>query len=131
MTQNSTLLKSSRTAVGYLDPSTVSTIKTPVALSMYEPDGRVPRGQKVRPTPQGHKAVAQLLLKKGADVAAKDKDGVGLEHPDTLTSMSKIGSALGGQGKYAEAEQMHRQTLELRKKVSGLEHPDTLTSTRT
>ncbi|KAL0933554.1 uncharacterized protein CTRU02_212517 [Colletotrichum truncatum] len=31
-------------------------------------------------------------------------------------------------GKYGEAEQMHRQTLEMRKKVLGLENPSTLTS---
>ena len=35
---------------------------------------------------------------------------------------------LSSRGKYAEAEQMHRQTLELDKKVSGPEHPDTLMS---
>jgi hypothetical protein len=35
---------------------------------------------------------------------------------------------LSRQGKHVEAEQMHRQTLELRTKVLGLEHPYTLTS---
>jgi tetratricopeptide (TPR) repeat protein len=108
--------------------SIVSTIKTPVALSIYEPNRKVPRGQEIRLTSQGHKAVARLLLKKGADATAKDKDGVGPEHPDTLTSMNELCLALSRQGKYAEAAQMHRQTLELRKKVSGPEHPDTLTS---
>jgi hypothetical protein len=108
--------------------STISTIKTPVAISIYEPNGRVPRGQEVHPTPQGHKAVARLLRKKGADVAMKDKGGVGPEHPDTLSSMNNLDFALSGQGKYVAAEQMHRQTLELRKEVLGLEHPDTLTS---
>jgi tetratricopeptide (TPR) repeat protein len=32
------------------------------------------------------------------------------------------------QGKYEEAEQMHRQTLDLKKKVLGEEHPSTLGS---
>ncbi|KAF2818040.1 hypothetical protein CC86DRAFT_310088, partial [Ophiobolus disseminans] len=32
------------------------------------------------------------------------------------------------QGKYKEAEAMHRQTLALKEKVLGPEHPDTLTS---
>jgi len=34
------------------------------------------------------------------------------------------------QGKYTEAEQMHRQTLNLQEKVLGPEHPDTLLSMR-
>jgi hypothetical protein len=44
----------------------------------------------------------------------------GKEHPDTLTSMNDVAGALSGQGKYAEAEKMHRETLALR------EHPDML-----
>jgi tetratricopeptide (TPR) repeat protein len=38
-------------------------------------------------------------------------------------------SALGGQGKYNEAETICRQTLALDEKVLGKEHPDTLTTT--
>jgi Tetratricopeptide repeat len=45
---------------------------------------------------------------------------LGLEHPDTLTSMSHLGAVLSMQGKYVEVEQMHRQTLELGQKVPGL-----------
>ena len=35
---------------------------------------------------------------------------------------------LADQGKYEEAEEMHRQTLTLRETVLGKEHPNTLTS---
>jgi hypothetical protein len=35
---------------------------------------------------------------------------------------------LDSQGKYDEAEAMHRQTLQLREEVLGQRHPDTLTS---
>jgi tetratricopeptide (TPR) repeat protein len=35
---------------------------------------------------------------------------------------------LSSQGKYLEAEQMHRQALELKEEVLGREHPDTLGS---
>jgi len=42
--------------------------------------------------------------------------------------MNNLALALSSQGKYAEAEKMHRETLALREKVSGKEHPDTLTS---
>jgi hypothetical protein len=50
---------------------------------------------------------------------------LGKEHPDTLTRMNNLALVLGKQGKYEEAEAMHRQTLELREKVPGEEHPDT------
>jgi tetratricopeptide (TPR) repeat protein len=53
---------------------------------------------------------------------------LGLEHPDTLSSMSKLAAALYCQGKYEAAEAMSRRVLELREKVLGLEHPDTLSS---
>ena len=53
---------------------------------------------------------------------------LGLEHPDTLTSVSQLGSALLKQGKYDEAEAMHRRDLEGLEKVLGLEHPNTLAS---
>jgi hypothetical protein len=41
-----------------------------------------------------------------------DWDGetvLGKEHPDTLTIMSNLANVLGDQGKYEEAEEMHRQ----------------------
>jgi Tfp pilus assembly protein PilF len=52
----------------------------------------------------------------------------GPEDADTLTSISNLGSVLVDQGKYEEAEAMHRQALQGREKVLGPEHPDTLTS---
>lgn len=45
------------------------------------------------------------------------------EHPSTLTSINNLAGVLGMQGKYKEAEEMHRQALAL-----GKEHPSTLTS---
>jgi tetratricopeptide (TPR) repeat protein len=53
---------------------------------------------------------------------------LGLEHPDTLTSMNNLAQALDRQGKYEEAEAMNRQTLARKEKVLGREHPDTLMS---
>jgi len=47
---------------------------------------------------------------------------------DTLTSVSQLGSVLESQGKYEEAEVMHRRALKRYEKVLGAEHPDTLTS---
>jgi len=34
----------------------------------------------------------------------------GKEHPDTLTSMNNLALVLRHQGKYPEAEQMHRES---------------------
>jgi Flp pilus assembly protein TadD len=44
---------------------------------------------------------------------------LGKEHPSTLTSMSNLALVLDDRGKYEEAEQIHRQALELRAKVLG------------
>ncbi|KAJ6042987.1 FabD/lysophospholipase-like protein [Penicillium canescens] len=65
--------------------------------------------------------VSQMVL------ASREKV-LGLEHPDTLSSISNLGSVLVSQGKYEEAEAMHRRALQDREKVLGTEHPDTLTS---
>jgi hypothetical protein len=43
-------------------------------------------------------------------------------------SISDLGSALRGQGKYVEAEQMHWQAQQLKQKVTDPMHPDTLMS---
>jgi len=70
----------------------------------------------------------------GQDVHGNDRGGtlrekvLGKEHPHTLTSMSNVAQALSRQGKYAEAEKMHRETMTLREKVLRKEHPHTLTS---
>jgi hypothetical protein len=53
---------------------------------------------------------------------------LGKEHPSTLTSMSNLGSVLSDQGKYEQAEEMHRKTLALCETVLGKEHPSTLTN---
>jgi tetratricopeptide (TPR) repeat protein len=52
----------------------------------------------------------------------------GPEHPSTLNSMMNLGLVLQSQGKYEEAEEMHRRVSEVMEKVLGLEHPNTLTS---
>jgi tetratricopeptide (TPR) repeat protein len=42
--------------------------------------------------------------------------------------MINLAESLCQQGKYAEAEAMHRQTLQLQETVLGKDHPDTLAS---
>jgi tetratricopeptide (TPR) repeat protein len=55
-------------------------------------------------------------------------ESVGTEHPSTLTSMDNLATVLSEQGKYEQAEKMHRHALRLYEKVLGKEHPDTLMS---
>ncbi|KAF1351580.1 hypothetical protein EJ07DRAFT_183735 [Lizonia empirigonia] len=64
----------------------------------------------------------------GRSAVAAREEALGREHPNTLISVSQLGSVLESQGKYEEAEAMHRRDLEGSEKVLGPEHPDTLTS---
>lgn len=47
---------------------------------------------------------------------------------DTLTTINNLAEVLVSQGKYLEAESMHRQTLATSERVLGVNHPDTLMS---
>jgi hypothetical protein len=49
-------------------------------------------------------------------------------HLSTLTSINNLVGVLRDQGKYEQAEEIHRQVLRLRETVLGKEYPDTLTS---
>ena len=53
---------------------------------------------------------------------------LGKEYPFTLTSINNLVLVLTLQGKYEEAEEIHRQALALKETVLGKEYPDTLTS---
>jgi hypothetical protein len=50
------------------------------------------------------------------------------DHPSTLARMNNLAEVFRQQGKYAEAETLRRQTLELRKAALGDDHPLTLNS---
>ena len=47
------------------------------------------------------------------------KTVLGNDHPDTLASMMSLAESLRWQSKYAEAEIVHRQTLQLKVKILG------------
>ena len=53
---------------------------------------------------------------------------LGEDHPDTLQSISDMGSLLVSQGKPGDAESYVREALERRRRVLGEEHPDTVRS---
>ncbi|KAF1813614.1 HET-domain-containing protein [Eremomyces bilateralis CBS 781.70] len=53
---------------------------------------------------------------------------LGLEHPDTLTSMANLASTYRNQGRWDAAEELEVQVMETRKKKLGADHPHTLSS---
>ena len=48
------------------------------------------------------------------------------EDPERLSAAHNLAISLSDQGKYAEAEEMRREVLAVRKRVLGAEHPGTL-----
>jgi hypothetical protein len=52
---------------------------------------------------------------------------VGLNHPDTLTSMAEVARTLAARGDHEGAQQIRAHVLEARTRVLGADHPDTLT----
>lgn len=50
------------------------------------------------------------------------------EHPFTLNHVSNLGLLLNSQGRYDEAEAMHRRALKGTEKMLDPEHPDRLAS---
>ena len=59
------------------------------------------------------------LLYQGKDAEAEPGSKVPLHevHPSTLTSVHNLAVSLYRQGKYADAERIHREVLEVRKRV--------------
>ena len=57
-----------------------------------------------------------------------DRQTLGDDHPDTLTTMNNLAATLRNQGDLAGARALQEQVLEARRRVLGEEHPDTLTS---
>ncbi|KAK3984258.1 hypothetical protein QBC44DRAFT_301710 [Cladorrhinum sp. PSN332] len=56
------------------------------------------------------------------------KTKLGVDHPDTLTSMANLASTFWNQGRWEEAEKLEVQVMETSKTKLGVDHPDTLTS---
>ena len=56
------------------------------------------------------------------------REKLGENHPDTVGIMSNLANAYNRQGKYSDAEDLHKQCLDKRKVILGENHPDTLIS---
>ncbi len=53
---------------------------------------------------------------------------LGDDHPDTLTSASRLAAELRALGEYQKARARDEDTLTRRRRVLGDDHPETLTS---
>ena len=51
---------------------------------------------------------------------------LGEEHPDTISAMHNLANTYYSLGKYADAEKLQIQVLEMRSRFLGEEHPDTI-----
>ena len=49
-----------------------------------------------------------------------------MDRPHTLASIDNLANVLDSQSKYEEADDLHRQALEVKEKVLGVDHPSTL-----
>ncbi|KAF2258831.1 hypothetical protein CC78DRAFT_477238, partial [Lojkania enalia] len=54
---------------------------------------------------------------------------LGVEHPNTLASMTNLALTYRNQGQWAKAEELEVQAMKTMKRVFGEEHPKTLTTT--
>ena len=50
---------------------------------------------------------------------------LGADHPDTANSLNSLAALYFVQGRYAEAEPLFKETLEIMERVLGVEHPNT------
>jgi tetratricopeptide (TPR) repeat protein len=52
---------------------------------------------------------------------------LGTEHPDVALSLNNLANLYDSQGRYAEAEPLYVQALEIAQRQLGANHPDTIT----
>ncbi len=56
--------------------------------------------------------------------ALKEAEGFGPQDPRLATSLNNLAELYRAQGRYAEAEPLHKRGLAIREKALGPEHPD-------
>jgi tetratricopeptide (TPR) repeat protein len=62
------------------------------------------------------------------EVVTKEKEVLGVDHPDTLSSMYNLGNTYSKLGKEKEAEELYFEVVKKRKQILGVDHTDTLWS---
>ncbi len=80
----------------------------------------------IRRTPEQLKVAEELEVQE----IEMSKEGLGPEHPDTLSSIYSLGVIYQDQGRLQKAEEQFLQVWEIQKRVLGLEHPETQKSWR-
>jgi hypothetical protein len=58
------------------------------------------------------------------------KTKLGVDHPDTLTSMNNLAFTWKGNGKETEAVSLMEECVKFRKRVLGVGHPNSISSCR-
>ncbi|KUJ10971.1 uncharacterized protein LY89DRAFT_253247 [Mollisia scopiformis] len=54
------------------------------------------------------------------------KTKLGVDHPDTLTSMNNLAFTWKGSGKEIEAVRLMEECVQLRKRILGVNYPDSI-----
>src|SRR5436309_1468205 len=75
--------------------------------------------QSIRLHQQGNYAQAVLLGKQALAIREKV---LGLDHPDTATSLNNLAEVYSSMGEYAKALPLHQRALAIREKVLGPDH---------
>jgi tetratricopeptide (TPR) repeat protein len=68
---------------------------------------------------------ASVQLERALDL---NRHLLGDHDPKTLKTLSRLATTADAEGRFKEAESLHRQVLEMRRRLLGPEHPDTLNS---
>src|SRR5690349_23629624 len=80
-----------------------------------------PSGQGPTSTQTARAAAKEVELK---EVLARAEREHGRDHPDVAQSLNNLALLYVRQGRYAEAEPLHRRALAIREKALGRDHPD-------
>ena len=56
------------------------------------------------------------------------KTKLGVDHPDTMTSMNNLAFTWKGSGKEIEAIRLMEECVQLRTRILGVNHPDSISS---
>jgi tetratricopeptide (TPR) repeat protein len=95
--------------------ASMSTAATASALAIV-------RSLRAQSYARGDYTAAHTLATEAADVTRHESSA------DALSDRYELARTLSGTGRFAEAADMHRETLEAREALLGTEHPDTLAS---
>jgi len=59
---------------------------------------------------------------------ARDEKALGVDHPDTLSTVYSMALVFNKQGQYKKALEWYKRVLVEEEKALGVDHPDTLTT---